>query len=168
MTKFVYWNNGFPLEAQVKGRGNKAALELPNGSVRMGRIKSKPSEDLYELVEEGPEPDEYQLEGAVGYSNNGHKVTATRTVEYKDPEIIREMKLDQMRISAQGLLAKDDWRTIREHEEPGKPLDPAIKAWRVDVRSESDAFEIALGLEDDPATLVGMEPTWPVDPREPV
>ena len=87
---FKYWNAGSPLIAHVKGSGNKAKLTLPDGTVRMGNIKSDPDIDLYEFVETGPRPDKYQNKGTVTLDNDGWTITATQTVQYKPIEQVQD------------------------------------------------------------------------------
>lgn len=163
--QFSYWNDGDPLQAEIKGQGNKRSLELASGASRQGKITADPDIDLYEQVFEGLEPNQYQMALPETYSKTGLIITTTRAVSYLGIAEIQALKIDEAKAAEVSILSKDVWQVIRELEEPGRPMAQPIKQWRKDIRQQSDDFEAAVNLETDPATCAGMQPVWPVDPR---
>jgi hypothetical protein len=155
----AFWNNGSP--RVIRGR----KVNLPNGDVVMNP-QPDPDNDVYEYVEAGGKAGRFERSTGVSYDNDGWTITATYTKAYVDVADIRAQKAADAKVSAAALLSKDDWQTIRQMEDPGKPSAPAVKQWRKDIRRASDDFEVALDAETDAGTLAGMQPTWPEDPRD--
>jgi hypothetical protein len=165
--KLKYWNNGQPLQAFVKGSGNKASLRMSPTVVRMGKITSSPDDDLYLFEDTSVRPQEFQrVAGAPILNNDGWTISSARGVEYIELDIIKRIKSERAQTEVSALLAKDDWQTIRELEEPGKPMDQSLKMWRAALRQESTDFEIELAAALTLNAVLDLEPVWSADPRE--
>jgi len=90
----------------------------------------------------------------------------------KDHAQLIEQWTQQTRATANTLLAPTDWIIIREADN-GKAADPAIKAWREDIRLATGTKVTAIADTADTDELAGYitgteYPVWPVDPYAPV
>lgn len=79
-----FWNNGAPRIIK-----NTSRVELPNGDTRMN-AKPDPDLDLFDYVETGAMPGQYEHAGPVTYANDGWTVTCTRSVVPWDAARIRD------------------------------------------------------------------------------
>lgn len=158
---YVFWKNGAPSPAPVRGGGNRRRLRMPDGTIRMGRIVPDPAADLYAFADNGPAPGPHQIAGAVSYSNDGWTVRAERAVAWKPVADIRALRIAEMNKAANALLSDTDWYVVRAAEEPGKPVPAALAAYRSAVRQAANDFAAAIGLEADPAAAAQLQPMWP-------
>lgn len=161
---YVFWNNGTPRSARVTGGGNRQRLTLPDGSVRMGRMAPDPAVDLYAFVQAGPCPTVLQTEGETSYGNDGWTVHAVRSVSWRDVANIRARRIADAKTAAKDRLSGNDWYVVRAAEESGKPVPQDVSAYRSAVRQAVDDFEVAIGLETDPAAAAILQPQWPEEP----
>ena len=86
----------------------------------------------------------------------------------KTPRDLEELKAAEVRAikeSTNATLQVTDWQVIREIEEPGKPVSPAIKQYREDVRAASNAHEAAIYACSTIEELASLPSTvWPEEP----
>jgi len=136
--------------------------------------------DLYEYVEIGPKPGRFENQTAIAYDNDGWTITATRTVEWVDVERVRESRISKAKTDAYNRIAAilpewkqcnltaravelqamgaENWTAEEQAEwEAGQALWNQIKQ----VRTATDAFEVAIALEADPAAAAVLQPNWP-------
>lgn len=99
-----FWNDGNPKKAKITGGGNKQRLTLPSGVVLTGKIEPDPYHDLYQYVEEGPRPNEYQRAGSVSYDNDGYTITATRTVVDQPLDQIKDRVKRKVKTIRDGII----------------------------------------------------------------
>ena len=89
----------------------------------------------------------------------------------KDHGQLVELWINQIRITANTLLAPTDWQIIRETDN-GTAIDPKIKTWREDIRLSCNEKVIYIGTTNDTPELEAyitgaVYPVWPRDPYAP-
>lgn len=161
-----FWNNGDPQGARIKGSGNQQKLTMPDGSILMGGLNDIP--DLYEVTEIGGKPSQYQIETDQINELIDDKIVKTKTLGWRPLVDIQDIKITSSAKTKGLLLTESDWEVIAEADSarsPGKPrsMSQATKDKRLAIITAHDDFEIAIGLETDPATLADMQPSFPVD-----
>ena len=162
----VFWNDGSPKAANIKGSGNNQVLVNIDGTTSMGGLRD--IVDLYEVVEVGGKPSQYQVDGGDTWEKNGDVVTKTKTLSFKPVADIQSIKIEASTKTKGSMLAKSDWEVIAEMDSarnPGKPraMPQATKDKRLAIITAHDDFETAVVAETDPAVLVDMQPDFPID-----
>ena len=89
----------------------------------------------------------------------------------KDHTQLVEQWVAATRTTAGSLLTPTDWMVIREADN-GAAMDPAIKAWRKEIRGAAGVKNAAIEATTDTdalaAYITGADyPAWPVDPYAP-
>ena len=90
----------------------------------------------------------------------------------KDHTQLVEQWVAATRATAGSLLTPTDWMVIREADN-GAAMDPAIKAWREEIRGAAGVKNAAIEATTDTdalaAYITGADyPVWPADPYAPV
>jgi hypothetical protein len=100
----------------------------------------------------------YHYSGAVTYTVLDDEVVGSYTKTDKDVAPLKEGMIDQTRQTASGLLARDDWMSIRESE-GGTAMPDDIKTYRAAIRTESGTKETEINALSDLDAVKGYEAT---------
>ncbi len=100
----------------------------------------------------------YHYSGAVTYTVLDDEVVGSYTKTDKDVAPLKEGMIDQTRQTASGLLARDDWMSIREAE-GGTAMPDDIKTYRAAIRTESGTKETEINALSDLDAVKGYEAT---------
>ena len=92
--------------------------------------------------------DRYNNSGELSYNIGSDEVTGTYATTDKDHAPLKLAMLDKAKSIASGILARDDWMSIREAE-GGTAMPDNVKAYRVAVREESNDKETAIKALSD-------------------
>ena len=97
-----------------------------------------------------------------GPDNNGAYSATERPLDE-----LKASAITQLKEQANGILRNTDWQVIRGVEEPGKPVGPALKQYRSDVRAAADAQEALVQACATVEELIALAPVeWPDEPTE--
>lgn len=155
----AFWNGGTPRIV------NPRRVVLPNGDVVMNAV-ADPENDLYDLMRIGPKSGKFEIQLVDTFAKAGVTITATRTVGYLPLEEIKAKRIALAKADIQALLAPDDWMSLREREEPGRPMNVDVKTYRADLRQASDNFDTTINDAVNEAAAIAVELVLPTDPRE--
>ncbi len=100
----------------------------------------------------------YHYSGAVTYTVLDDEVVGSYTKTDKDVAPLKEGMIKQTRQTASGLLARDDWMSIREAE-GGTAMPDDIKTYRAAIRTESGTKETEINALSDLDAVKGYEAT---------
>ena len=85
----------------------------------------------------------YKYSGELSYAIGEDEVVGTYATTDKEYAPLKLDMLDRTKLTASGILARDDWMAIREAE-GGTVMPDNVKAYRVAVREESNDKETAI------------------------
>ena len=100
----------------------------------------------------------YHYFGAVTYAIGADEVVGSYTQTDRDVAQLKEGMIDQTRSTASGLLARDDWMSIREAE-GGTAMPANVKTYRAAIRTESGTKEDEINALSDLDAIKGYEAT---------
>jgi hypothetical protein len=161
---YAFWNNGAPVRARVAGGGNRQRLAMPDGSIRMGRLRPDPAADLFAYSEFNEPSGPYRKCGPATYSNDGWTIHVSRSADWLPVEEIRAHRIRAVNAAANAILSPTDWYVVRGVEDPGNPIPNDVAVYRAAVRQAANDFVAAVAAETDPATAAALQPAWPDAP----
>jgi len=142
-----HWNNGSPRKAKVSGSGNRQKYTLPDGVVMTGKITADADLDLYNYVETGPTPGEYECAGSISYNADGDTITGARSVI--------DLPLDQAQsIAKQKVKAKRDAVMNGDVEFQAASGDP-VYVVQTDGDSRRELTGAVVAANEDSLTVQG-------------
>jgi hypothetical protein len=100
----------------------------------------------------------YYNTGTVSYAIGADEVVGSYTSTDKNVAPLKEGMIIQTRSTASGLLARDDWMSIREAE-GGTAMPDDIKTYRAAIRTESGTKETEINALSDLDAVKGYEAT---------
>jgi len=107
----------------------------------------------------------YKYSGELSYSIGSNEVTGTYTTTDKDHAPLKLAMLDNTKMIASSILARDDWMAIRKAE-GGAAIPTAVKTYRAAVRKESNDKETAIKALGDLAAVKLYEATPYIETRK--
>ena len=100
----------------------------------------------------------YYNTGNVSYAIGVDEVVGSYTQTDRDVAGLKEGMIIQTRAMASGILARDDWMSIREAE-GGTAMPANIKTYRAEIRTESGTKEDEINALSDLDAIKGYEAT---------
>ena len=100
----------------------------------------------------------YYNSGALSYAIGEEEVVGTYTKTDKDIVSLKEDMISLTRSVASGILARDDWMSIRAAE-GGTAIPDDIKTYRAEIRTESGTKEDEINALSDLDAIKGYEAT---------
>ena len=151
--------NGQPLAVDTPFR-TPDGTQYPANWLRLSSAADKAAIGITEV----PDPEPYDQRFYWGYDAEGHLIP-------KDHGQLVEQWVAQTRTTAGSLLTPTDWMVIREADN-GAAMDPAIKAWREEIRGAAGVKNAAIAATADTDALAAYitgagYPVWPADPYAP-
>lgn len=98
----------------------------------------------------------YYYSGAVSYAIGEDEVVGTYAKTNKDVDQLKKEMLPRVNQAASSMLSRDDWQVIREAE-GGTAMNDALKKYRSDVRTESNAKVIEIGKLNTLAEVIAYQ-----------
>jgi len=134
--------------------------QYPANWLRLSTLEEKEAIGITEV----PDPTPYDQRFYWGYDAEGHLIP-------KDHAQLVEQWTAATRTTAGTLLTPTDWTVIREADN-GVAMDPAIKAWREEIRLAAGTKNTAIAATADTdalaAYITGADYSiWPADPYAP-
>ena len=100
----------------------------------------------------------YYNTGNVSYAIGADEVVGSYTKTDKDIVSLKEGMISRTRSTASGILARDDWMSIRAAE-GGTAIPDDIKTYRAEIRTESGTKEDEINALSDLDAIKGYEAT---------
>jgi hypothetical protein len=100
----------------------------------------------------------YSNNGELTYTVGADSVTGTYALTDANISVLKKGMLNKSRTMAAGILARDDWMSIRESE-GGTAMASNIKSYRADVRTESGTKETEINALADMDAIKAYEAT---------
>ena len=100
----------------------------------------------------------YYHSGAVSYAIGADEVVGSYIKTDRDIAVLKESMIEQTRQTASGILARDDWMSIREAE-GGTAMPANVKTYRAAIRTESGTKEDEINALSDLDAVKGYEVT---------
>lgn len=150
MTMFVL--NGKRLNVDVPFEHD--GVTYPANWLRLTTLAEKEAIGIVEITEQPRPDDRYYW---VGDNGDG-----TYTTTPKDLDVVKAMKVSEVKQAAGSILSQSDWKVIRATE-TSTPLTPEFLAERQAIRDKSNTFEAQIAACTSVEELSQLSFQW-VDP----
>ena len=127
-------------------------MQYPANWLRLASPVERVAIGISEVTEQ-PRPDERYY----WVTDNGD---GTYSVSPKDIDVLKALRVSEVKAQAGSILSNTDWRVIRAAE-TGAALDASVAAERQAVRDHSNSLEAQIQACSTVEELAALQTTWP-------